>query len=141
MAFSIRGTISFVAGQHSPKNSHGRLSSGWRSFGKKWCSEYEAHPPYQARVRVASESLPLLVQYVGGRVRGQVTRSHILDADGWVTLDLPFESFNEARTHLLGLGRAVEVLEPETLRKSLIDFAEQIIIFYEKKGRDEPAPI
>jgi len=114
------------------------LEFGLEEFWKKWCREYEAHPPFQARVRVAPESLPFLVQYVGDRARGQVTRSHIPDTDGWVTLDLPFESFNEARTHLLGLGRAVEVLEPETLRKSLVDFAEQIINFYEnKRGRDD----
>ncbi|WP_345309933.1 WYL domain-containing protein [Candidatus Villigracilis saccharophilus] len=77
-------------------------------------------------------------EYVGDRTRRQVTRSHIPDADGWVTPDLPFELFNEARTHLLGLGRAVEVLEPETLRKCLIDFSEQTIDFYEnKKGQDD----
>ena len=52
---------------------------------------------------------------------------------GWVTLELPFESFVAARSRLLGLGRAVEVLEPETLRRSLIDFAEQIVWFYKHK--------
>ena len=45
-------------------------------------------------------------------------------------LDLPFESFVAARTRLLGLGRAVEVLEPEALRRSLIDFAAQVMDFY-----------
>jgi hypothetical protein len=61
-----------------------------------------------------------------------LAHSHTPDADGWVTLDLPFESFIAARTRLLGLGRAVEVLEPETMRRSLIDFAEQIVGFYKK---------
>jgi predicted DNA-binding transcriptional regulator YafY len=50
-----------------------------------------------------------------------------------MTLDLAFESFVAARTRLLGLGRAVEVLEPESLKKSLIDFAEQIVMFYKSK--------
>jgi hypothetical protein len=45
-------------------------------------------------------------------------------------MELPFDSLIAARTRLLGLGRAVEVLEPESLRKSLIDFAEQIVAFY-----------
>jgi len=54
------------------------------------------------------------------------------DAEGWVTLDLPFESFATARTRLLGLGRAVEVLEPEPLRKSMIDFAEQVVRLYQQ---------
>ena len=100
------------------------------AFWKNWCREYESQPPFCARVRVAPEAIPMLAEYVGDRARGQLPRSHIPDDDGWVTLDLPFESFVAARSRLLGLGRAVEVLEPETLRKSLIDFAEQIVRFY-----------
>ena len=72
----------------------------------------------------------MLTEYVGERARGLLTRPHAPDKDGWVVLDLPFESFITARTRLLGLGRAVEVLEPESLRKSLVDFAEQIVSFY-----------
>lgn len=100
------------------------------AFWKNWCREYESQPPFCARVRVAPEAIPMLAEYVGDRARGQLPRSHNPDGDGWVTLDLPFESFVAARSRLLGLGRAVEVLEPETLRKSLIDFAEQIVRFY-----------
>jgi hypothetical protein len=32
-----------------------------------------------------------------------------------------------ARERTLGLGRAIEVLEPEPLRRSAIDLAEQIV--------------
>src|SRR5512134_2257225 len=102
-------------------------------FWKRWCLEYESQPPFSARVRVAPEALPMLAEYVGDRARGRIARSSAPDADGWVTLDLPFESFVAARTRLLGLGRAVEVLEPKSLRKSLIDFAEQIVGFYKHK--------
>jgi predicted DNA-binding transcriptional regulator YafY len=102
------------------------------AFWESWCREYESQPPFCARVRVAPEAIPLLAEYVGDRARGQLPRSHVPDEDGWVTLDLPFESFVTARSRLLGLGRAVEVLEPEALRKSLIDFAEQIVEFYKK---------
>ena len=100
------------------------------AFWENWCREYESQPLFCARVRVAPEAIPMLAEYVGDRARGQLPRPHIPDNDGWVTLDLPFESFVAARSRLLGLGRAVEVLEPETLRKSLIDFAEQIVRFY-----------
>jgi predicted DNA-binding transcriptional regulator YafY len=75
----------------------------------------------------------MLAEYVGDRARGQIASHHLPEADGWFTLDLPFESFFAARSRLLGLGRAVEVLEPEPLRKSLIDFAEQIVDFYKNK--------
>ena len=104
-------------------------------FWQSWCMDYESQPPFTARVRVAPEALPLLAEYVGDRARGQLHRSRLPGADGWVTLNLPFESFIAARSHLLGLGRAVEVLEPETLRKSLVDFAEQIVEFY--KGHNQ----
>lgn len=103
------------------------------AFWERWCREYEAQPPFQAKVRVAPQALPFLAEYIGERARGQLSHSHPPDSDGWVTLDLPFESFAAARTRLLGLGRAVEVLEPESLRKSLIDFAEQILAFYKNK--------
>ncbi len=104
------------------------------SFWREWCREYESQPPFCARVRVAPEALPMLAEYVGERARGQLTSSQrVADADGWVTLELPFESFITARSRLLGLGRAVEVLEPEPLRRSLVDFAEQIVDFYKNK--------
>ncbi len=100
------------------------------TFWQNWCREYESQPPFCARVRVAPEALPMLAEYVGERARAEAANPHIPDQDGWVTLDLPFESFVTARSRLLGLGRAVEVLEPESLRRSLIDFAEQIVDFY-----------
>lgn len=99
-------------------------------FWEGWCEKYESTPPFIARVRVAPEALPMLAEYVGDRARGLASQPHIPDPDGWVTLDLPFESLIAARSRLLGLGRAVEVVAPESLRKSLIDFAEQIVGFY-----------
>lgn len=102
------------------------------SFWEAWCRDYESQPPFRARVRVGPEALPNLAEYVGDRARGGLSQLSPPDQDGWVTIDLPFESFFAARTHLLGLGRAVEVLEPETLRKSLVDFAEQVVMFYKK---------
>ncbi|HEY3473037.1 MAG TPA: WYL domain-containing protein [Anaerolineales bacterium] len=99
-------------------------------FWENWCREYESRPAFLARVRVAPEALSVIAESVGDRTRVQLDTYPVPDQNGWVTLDLPFESFVAARTRLLGLGRAVEVLEPEPLRKSLIDFAEQIVAFY-----------
>jgi predicted DNA-binding transcriptional regulator YafY len=103
-----------------------RLEAFWQA----WCRDYESLPPFCARVRVAPEALPMLGEYLGDRARGRLSQKSTPDPDGWVTLDLPFESFVTARTRLLGFGRAVQVLEPEALRRSLIDFAEQIVKFY-----------
>jgi hypothetical protein len=57
------------------------------------------------------------------------------DENSWRTATLIFESFEAARTRLLGLGNSVEVLSPLPLRLSLIDFAQQIIEFYKKPAR------
>jgi predicted DNA-binding transcriptional regulator YafY len=104
-------------------------------FWKKWCEEYEAQPPYLALVRVSPEIQNNLRYYLDERFRSLLATNPKPDLDGWITLDLPFDSFETARTRLLGLGRAVEVLEPEPLRKSIIDFAEQIKNFYQEKSK------
>jgi predicted DNA-binding transcriptional regulator YafY len=119
-----------VAAELTPEGFTRPLEFQLEAFWEAWCREYESQPPFIARVRVASEAVPLLAEYVGERARGQLARQPAPDQDGWVTLDLPFESFVVARSRLLGLGRAVEVLEPASLRRSLIDFAEQILGFY-----------
>ena len=49
---------------------------------------------------------------------------------GWITANLQFETFESARNRILGYGRAVEVLEPEALRLSIIDFASQVVDLY-----------
>jgi predicted DNA-binding transcriptional regulator YafY len=103
------------------------------AFWKKWCEEYEAQPPFVARVRLSPAILPTLQFYLDDRARRLPAGASHPDANGWVTLDLPFESFAAARSRLLGMGRAAEVLEPEPLRKSIIDFAAQITNFYTGK--------
>ena len=52
------------------------------------------------------------------------------DEQGWVRLGLHYSSFDSARQRLLGLGSAVQVLEPEALRLSIIDYARQILGVY-----------
>lgn len=43
------------------------------------------------------------------------------------------ETFESARRYLLSWGRAVEVLEPLPLRKSVLDFARQIVDYYDRR--------
>jgi predicted DNA-binding transcriptional regulator YafY len=109
------------------------LEGSWKAL----CDQVEMNrSTYPVRLRVSPALLPYLLNYLGERSRGIPYQSEA-DADGWVTLVLPFEYPWEARTFILGWGRAVEVLEPEVLRLSVMDYAEQILKFYREKGHDE----
>lgn len=98
------------------------------SFWKTWCAaRAEDRVRFCVRVRVAAEAVPHLPFYLGERVKAPLAHAGPPDAEGWLTLTLHFEHFEAARSHLLALGRAVEVLEPESLRLSLLDYARQIV--------------
>jgi predicted DNA-binding transcriptional regulator YafY len=100
-------------------------------FWERWCAgQEERRPHYPVTARVAPELVPLLPLYFGERIRDAVAQAAPPDAEGWITLTLPFERLEIARERILGFGRAVEVLEPQALRHSVIDFATQIAAFY-----------
>ena len=102
-------------------------------FWKDWSASYEqnrAHYPVLARVAPGlHRHLP---QLFGEPMRDSIAKAGPPDAEGWLTLILPFESFEAARGRILGFGRAVEVLEPAALRDSVLDFATQVVALYER---------
>jgi predicted DNA-binding transcriptional regulator YafY len=101
------------------------------AFWEEWCSEFEeSRPYYPVTVRVAPDLGPFLPQSFGDQVRAAIAQAGPPDVEGWITLELPFETLMAARVRILGFGRAVEVLEPEPLRKSVLDFARQIVDLY-----------
>jgi predicted DNA-binding transcriptional regulator YafY len=105
-------------------------------FWSAWCAAAERNrPAYLVVIRVApglAEHLPaaLTRRSLGMHVTGVNKDDLYPDEQGWRRLELKFESFEEARSQLLAYGRAVEVLEPQALRLSLVDFAQQIVNFY-----------
>lgn len=50
----------------------------------------------------------------------------------WRPVTLHFDSLEEARTKLLGLGAGIEVMTPVALRRSLLDYAQQVVIRYSR---------
>jgi predicted DNA-binding transcriptional regulator YafY len=105
------------------------------TFWKNWCAEYEANRPRSpVTARVASDFIPLLYRYFGEGLRPAVEQAQP-DAEGRLILTLTFESLEEARLRLLGLGQAIEVLEPEALRCSIVDFASQTLSQYGSANR------
>lgn len=100
-------------------------------FWAQWAShEMLNRPTYPVRVRVSTEFFPWLPRFYGAEIRQALTSTSPPDAAGWQTILLDFESLEDARARLLGLGGAVEVLEPEALRLSMADFAQQIATRY-----------
>jgi predicted DNA-binding transcriptional regulator YafY len=107
------------------------LAACWEA----WRATVEAHRPvYPVTLRVD----PGLLPYLRGVFGAQVDMAEVgpPDTSGWRTVTLAFESLPEARSVVLGFGRAVEVIEPEALRLSVIDYARQIAAFYAERAGD-----
>jgi predicted DNA-binding transcriptional regulator YafY len=103
-------------------------------FWKDWCAAFEdGRIRYLVTARMAPKLVPQLPYYFGDSIRDLLAQAPPADSEGWIVLTLPFESEAAARARILGFGRAAEVLEPVALRKSVIDFAQQITAFYQDK--------
>ena len=100
-------------------------------FWKGWCAEFETNRLlYRVTARVSPALVALLPLYFGESIHLTLAQASAPDAEGWLTLELLFESLEDARSRLLGLGEAIEVLSPQALRHSLLDYAVQIVALY-----------
>jgi predicted DNA-binding transcriptional regulator YafY len=101
------------------------------SFWKCWCEDFKNNRPvFMVTARVSAELIDHLPRIVGDNTNDILAQAGAPDEQGYVMLTLPFENFESARSRILGLGRAVEVLEPLSLRMSVIDFVHQIADLY-----------
>jgi predicted DNA-binding transcriptional regulator YafY len=95
-------------------------------FWQAWCEGVEQdRPHYEVTLRLAPHFVPQAQHYLGDTVHAAIEQA-TPDEQGRVSIVMAFESLEEARSRCLSLGYAVEVLEPEALRKSIVDYAEQI---------------
>jgi predicted DNA-binding transcriptional regulator YafY len=98
------------------------------AYWKKWCQEQvHADQRYLIRVRVT----PTLAQIIEQHRPANLMSPPMVDDSPWVERTLEYESFEEARRTVLGYGGAIEVLEPLALRRSVQDYARQIITIYD----------
>jgi predicted DNA-binding transcriptional regulator YafY len=104
------------------------------AYWQGWCEQNEKRlSKFKVKVRVIPDLVPHLWTHFGERLADQIPRDQAPDEDGWLTVRLQFELFEEARRRLLGYGRGVEVLEPLALRKSIKDYAWQILDLYSEE--------
>ena len=102
------------------------------AFWQTWCQAFEAQrTQYLVRMRVAPHFVGYLPYHFGEAVLDNISAENAGEEMGWLALTVSFESLEDARAKLLGLGAAVEVLSPLPLRLSLADFAAQIVKLYE----------
>ncbi len=100
-------------------------------FWETWCASYESYlVDFTVTVRVAPDFISMLPRYFGSEIHARIAQAVSNEVDGWIELELAFESFEAARDRILGFGRGIEVLEPSALRISVLDFAEQIVALY-----------
>lgn len=100
------------------------------NFWRKWVADYEANlQKYPVTLNIGPDLVPTLSFILGEGVRPLIEKDKP-DADGWRILDYTFERVEEARMFVLGMGASAEVIAPEELRLSVLNFATEIIAHY-----------
>jgi predicted DNA-binding transcriptional regulator YafY len=106
------------------------LAGYWQS----WCADYEKDRSlFEVKLRVAPSLAGRLPKLLQENLPDLLNTPPMIPETGWQTMTLHFESFEAARTQLMGFGGAVEVLEPLALRISIADYAQQIQRLYDKQ--------
>lgn len=82
---------------------------------------------------VTPEILPNLHLYFGDMAKFTISEAELARKRGWRVVTILYEDFFKVRERIVNLGRAVEVLEPEALKLSVIDSAKQILDLYQVK--------
>lgn len=83
----------------------------------------QQRPAFYVRARIAEIAFPYITEFLVDRPGSK---------PGDLNVHLRFSTFEEARTRILGLGSAIEVLDPLSLRLSIKDHAQQVLSVYER---------
>lgn len=102
------------------------------AFWRQWSARFEEQMGrYEVTVRVPPGAERLVVDAFGEGVYHLLADAEP-DEDGRVTICLPFPSAHDAARELLGLGTAVEVVDPPELRKKIVTKAAAVAVFYDE---------
>ena len=116
-----------LTGERFERPARFDLREAWEA----WCAGVNARPRYQMTLRVDEG---LAAQLGGFGIETRAGEAAPAGPDGRVIVEASCDSFAEARARILALGRAVEVAAPEPLRRSVLDYAEQIVARYRESG-------
>lgn len=116
-----------IVDQVFPRQHDFNLLAFWRD----WCAKQRhIRTSYRAEVRLSPDLATLMLMNSSGSIGEVIIRTSNPDAEGWIPATLAFDTFEIARKSILALGRAIEVLDPESLRLSVIDYANQVVGLY-----------
>jgi hypothetical protein len=89
-------------------------------------------------ITVTAMLSPILNSILSGNleieIKKNITNREKPDSNGKVKATLLFDTFEDARTCILGMGSSLEVVKPEHLRLSIADYARQVAEMYTKLG-------
>jgi predicted DNA-binding transcriptional regulator YafY len=120
------------------EDSHRPAEFDLERFWSAWCSKRERRSPrYVVTLRIAPALRSGVRQHFGDVISEQIIETGSPDDHGWTSLTVGFESLHDARARILGVGGAVEVLKPEPLRRSVLDFAGRIVDLYASRSEGE----
>ncbi len=122
----------------SERPAHFDLAEYWRTSTKRFQDEW---PRIAATLRLEPRAAQWVQSWPG---TSMVEAGQGADPDGWVTLNVKFESEDEARFVVLGFGSRVEVIEPESLRERVAAEVEKIFSRWkgvEPESQDDPSKL
>jgi len=100
-------------------------------YWDRWLADFQSwRGGTTVRVRLDRLAAAELPRHLGEAVRGQVLAGVAAARNGPVELELFFESVADARSSLLGLAGAVEVVSPAELRAELARAAAEVVRLY-----------
>ena len=103
------------------------LAEYWTSWHKQFESRQEQ---FLVKVRVEAAAIHRFVRFYGEGLYDRLEEPGISDETGAIFLTLRFDTAETACERLLGLGTAVEIIEPASLREQIRQTAVEIAAFY-----------
>ncbi len=101
------------------------------AFWREWCDRFEQQQAaFAVTLRVQPEGVVSLTHQLGEGVMQLVLAAESMAQDGSVVIELQFASVEDACQKLAGLGTAVQILAPDSLRRQLANHAQSLLEFY-----------
>jgi predicted DNA-binding transcriptional regulator YafY len=116
-----------ISNSHFQRPSTFNLADFWTQWSSRFETEMER---FQVTVRVEEQAINRFVRFYGESLFERLNEPGVTDNKGAITLTLTFDSMASACEQLLGLGTAVEIIAPLSLREHLRQTAVEIAAFY-----------